>query len=246
LFGQVVVLAGPNVPFVDKRAISKRKYEKERQDYRRQVTDPETCLFAAVRDGAGRGKELKGKETILSEPDSDLTDNEGTLLALVLREQPITAYQIAKRYEQSPVSNFNTSKGKIYPLIRRLRDRGLLAAQAVKGDLRGTERLVCTDAGRQIIRAWTRQVRPTHLLLEDPLRTKIQSFDLLSREEQIQWVVDAKALLTEKLREVHVYSDQVDVPYKNLVRDNAVASLRARLDWLDRVLQQIVRGADAA
>ena len=184
----------------------------------------------------------------MAEPVSDLTDNEGTLLALVLRQQPITAYQIAKIYEESPVSNFNTSKGKIYPLIRRLRDRGLLAAQAVKGDARGTERLVCTDEGREVIRSWARQVRPTHLLLEDPLRTKIQSFDLFTREEQIEWVVDAKALLMDKLRQVEDYGREVEVPFKDIVHDNAVSSLRARLDWLDRVLHRIVRGepADAA
>ena len=51
-----------------------------------------------------------------------LTENEGTLLALVARAEPITAYQIAKVYEESPVSNFNTSKGKIYPMIKRLRE----------------------------------------------------------------------------------------------------------------------------
>jgi DNA-binding PadR family transcriptional regulator len=190
-------------------------------------------------------REEQGK---VAEPVSDLTDNEGTLLALVLRQQPITAYQIAKIYEQSPVSNFNTSKGKIYPLIRRLRDRGLLAAQPVKGDARGTERLICTGKGRDVVRAWAKQVRPTHLLLEDPLRTKVQSFELFSRDEQIQWVVEAKALLSEKLRQVEDYGREVDVPYKDIVHDNAVSSLRARLDWLDRVLHRVVRGepADAA
>lgn len=181
----------------------------------------------------------------MAEPTSDLTDNEGTLLALVLRQQPITAYQIAKIYEESPVSNFNTSKGKIYPLIRRLRERGLLAAQAVRGDARGTERLVCTDAGREVIRCWAKQIRPTHLLLEDPLRTKVQSFDLFTRDEQIQWVVDAKALLTQKLRQVEEYGRQVDVPYKSLVHDNAVSSLRARMEWLDRVLERVVAGQSA-
>jgi DNA-binding PadR family transcriptional regulator len=184
----------------------------------------------------------------VAETNSDLTDHEGTLLALVLREQPITAYQIAKIYEESPVSNFNTSKGKIYPLIRRLRERGLLAAQPVRGDARRTERLVCTDAGREVIRAWTKQIRLTHLLLEDPLRTKIQSFDLLSRDERIQWVVDAKAQLTRKLRQVEEYGQAVEAPYKALVHDNAVSSLRSRLEWLDRVLESIVadRTADAA
>ena len=32
--------------------------------------------------------------TLLSEPDLDLTDHEGTFLALVLRVQPVTAYEV--------------------------------------------------------------------------------------------------------------------------------------------------------
>lgn len=184
----------------------------------------------------------EGREADLASKGNDLTDNEGTLLALVLRQQPITAYQIAKIYEESPVSNFNTSKGKIYPLIRRLRERGLLDAEAVEGDARGTERLVCTDDGRRAIKHWLGQFRPTHLLLEDPLRTKVQSFDLLSRDEQIEWLVEAKAQLTEKLAEVEDYGEGVTVPYKEFVHDNAVGSLRARMDWLDRTLRQVVKG----
>jgi hypothetical protein len=60
-----------------------------------------------------------------------LTDNEGALLSLVLRQQPITGYQIGKFFESSPVHTFNTSKGKLYPMIHRLEERGLLAAEEV-------------------------------------------------------------------------------------------------------------------
>jgi hypothetical protein len=33
----------------------------------------------------------------------------------------------------------------------------------------------------------------------------------------------------------------VTVPFKELVHDNAVSSVRCRLDWLDRLLAAIVR-----
>jgi DNA-binding PadR family transcriptional regulator len=170
----------------------------------------------------------------------DLTDNEGTLLALVLREQPLTAYQIGRIYEDSPVSNFNTSKGKLYPLIRRLRERGLLAAAPPAGGRRA-EHLSCTARGREAVRRWVLAIRETHLLLEDPLRTKVQSFDLLTRDEQIEWLVDAKAHLAAKLQQVEDYALEVDVPFHDLVHDNAVRSLRSRLEWLDRSIQRIVK-----
>jgi len=154
----------------------------------------------------------------------------------VLRVQPVTAYQVTKIYEESPVSNFNTSKGKIYPLIRRLEERGLLKKKIVVGDRRGTEDLMCTSEGRKAVKQWVKEVRPTHLLLEDPMRTKVQSFDLLSDRERMDWVIEAKAQLHRKLAELETYEKDVDVPFKTIVHDNAVSSIRARMDWLDRML----------
>ena len=174
----------------------------------------------------------------------DLTDHEGTFLSLVLRIQPATAYQVTKIYEESPVSNFNTSKGKIYPLIRRLVARGLLSKRAVPGDGRGAEELVCTAEGKKAVREWVGQIRPTHLLLDDPLRTKVQSFGLLGRDEQIAWIVEVKELLHAKLAELEAYRKDVDVPFKDYLHDNAVSSIRARMDWLDRMLFGIMHGRD--
>ena len=174
----------------------------------------------------------------------DLTDHEGTFLSLVLRIQPATAYQVTKIYEESPVSNFNTSKGKIYPLIRRLVERGYLGKRRVPGDGRGAEELICTAEGKKAVREWVAQIRPTHVLLDDPLRTKVQSFGLLGRDEQIAWIVKAKELLHAKLAELDTYRDEVDVPFKDFLHDNAVQSVRARMDWLDRMLFGIMHGRD--
>lgn len=170
----------------------------------------------------------------------NLSDHEGTFLALVLRIQPATAYQVTKIYEESPVSNFNTSKGKIYPLIRRLVDRGLIAKRPVAGDGRGSEELLCTDEGRKAVREWVGRIRPTHILLDDPLRTRVQSFGLLSRDEQIAWIVEAKRQLHDKLAELNAYDAEVEAPFKEFLHDNAVQSVRMRMDWLDRMLFSIV------
>jgi len=170
-----------------------------------------------------------------------LTDNEATLLALVARAQPITAYQIAKVYDSSPISNFNTSPGKIYPIIRRLRSAGLLGARPVSGDARGTEQLETTHEGTEALRAWIKEIRPAHLLPEDPLRTKVQSFDLLSCEERIEWISELKLELLKKLEEVERYGAEVTVPNQELVHENAVSTIRRRMDWLDLVLNRVVR-----
>lgn len=166
------------------------------------------------------------------------------MLAFVARGEPLTAYQIAKAYAESPVSNFNTSTGKIYPMIRRLVDAGYLRARPVKGDARGTEQLSTTKKGTNAIRSWLKEIRPAHLLPEDALRTKLQSFDLLTREERIQWISAMKIELLAKLERVEQYGAEVWVPFQDLVHENAVRSIRNRMDWLDLVLSRVVQQED--
>lgn len=178
----------------------------------------------------------------LPRPVSQLTDDEGTFLALLVRVQPATAYQLSKIYAESPVSNFGTSKGKIYPLIRRLKERGLIRSRPVPGDARGSERLESSHRGREALRRWIKQVRPGHLLLEDPLRTMVQSFDLLTPEEQAGWIKQTRGALEGKLQELEEYAASVFVPYKDAVHDNAVSSVRARIEWLDRLETSLLGG----
>lgn len=164
-----------------------------------------------------------------------LTDDEGTFLSLLVRVQPATAYQIAKIYEDSPVSNFGTSKGKIYPMLRRLKEKGLLTSRALDGDARRSEVLKVTARGRDAVRHWLLEIKPSYLLPEDPFRTRVQSFDLLSKEEQLEWIAEAKAGLEAKLVELEDYRSTVHVPHKDLLHDNAISSIEGRLAWLDRV-----------
>lgn len=175
---------------------------------------------------------------------SPVTDDEGTFLALLVRVQPATAYQIAKIYADSPVSNFGTSKGKIYPLARRLKERGLLTSRPIGGDARKSEVLRVTARGREAVRKWVRDIRPTHLLPEDPLRTMVQSFDLLTTDEQLDWIGRAADGLQTKLVELEDYGSTVEVPFKDHVHQNARMSIELRIAWLDQLKASILaRGA---
>lgn len=169
-----------------------------------------------------------------------LSDHEGTFLSLVLRLQPTTAYQVAKVYEQSPVTNYKTHKGKMYAIIERLVARGWLEKRAVEHDRRGTEQLYCTHAGRDAVREWVLSIHPDHLLPDDPFRTKVQSFGLLTRDERVRWAIGVRARLQDKLAELEDYGREVDVPFKQFVHDNAVRSLRMRMDWLEGLIAAMV------
>jgi DNA-binding PadR family transcriptional regulator len=168
--------------------------------------------------------------------ETKITEHEGMLLALVLRQQPVTAYQLFRMFEQSPVTSINSSKGQLYPAIRRLRARGLLDARKVAGDGRKSEDLSVTDAGREAVRAWTRNLEPAHIVLDDPLRTRILSFDVLSREERLEWVARAKALVKQRRAIVDDYNASVDVPYQDFAYSSVMETLRLKMEWLDELL----------
>lgn len=171
----------------------------------------------------------------MSEKLASLTDNEGALLALILRRQPVSAYQIGRAFDESPIHTLNTSKGKLYPLLQRLHGRGLLAASQVEGDRRRTQLYECTDLGRAALRAWVCSIRPEHDLLHDPLRKKLQAFDLLTTQEQACWVESVIARLRAHHAEVESFDAACEGPFGPLMKDNAREALEARLRWLERL-----------
>ena len=171
-----------------------------------------------------------------------LTDNEGSVLALILRRQPVTAYQLVKIHERSPVSSFNESKGSVYPVIARLKARALVLAEPVDGDGRKAELLRCSDAGREAVRDWVLDVSPGDVLLFDPLRTKLMSLDLLARDEQIEWAVDLKRFIADKIAEVEAYDRTVTVPFQPVVRASTIGPLQAKSAWLDELIHLLVKG----
>jgi len=170
-----------------------------------------------------------------------VTDGEATVLSLIERMQPITAYQIRKVLAASPTTNISNSTGKIYPIIRRLKADGLIAATAVEDDARGAERLTCTEQGRRVVRQWVKTVGTAHLLLEDPLRTKILSFNLLPKAEQVRWLKTARADLVAKAEEIEAFARKYSGPYHDLAHANARLTTAARIAWIDQVLKRIAK-----
>jgi DNA-binding PadR family transcriptional regulator len=131
-------------------------------------------------------------------------------------------------------------------MIHRLQERGLLAAEQVPDDHRGTQRFTCTDAGKDVLRSWVLSLRPEHELLHDPLRKKAQAFDLLTHQEQLDWLEEAKQRLQRKLGEVERWPPEVEGPFGEVIRDNARSSLLGRIEWLEESRRKIEqRGPDS-
>jgi DNA-binding PadR family transcriptional regulator len=172
-----------------------------------------------------------------------LTDHEGTLLAFVHREGQVSAYQIAKYFESCEIYTFNTAKGKLYPLLRRLVGRSLLSSTKVAGDRRGTTVYGGTPLGAASLLSWLSSFRDEYDLPPDPLRRRMQAFDLLSRKQQLDWVEIVRTRLVRKLEAVEHHDVGADGPFGRFAQENAREGLRARLRWIDSLRAELSAGA---
>ena len=82
------------------------------------------------------------------------TTFEYALLGL-LHQQPQSGYDLRKILETTALGNYSSSPGAIYPALRRLEKRGLIAGQVDSTTaLRPKKIFRPTAAGRQVFRRW--------------------------------------------------------------------------------------------
>ena len=173
-------------------------------------------------------------------PDLQVSEAEGALLALILRREPTNAYQLYKSYERSPVSSLNSSKGQVYPALKRLEAKGLVSFSK-DADGRDVTEVTATPAGREAVLLWIRKLDDSLVVIDDPLRTRLLSFDLLSHEQRLEWIARAKMLVKKRMETVQSFSEVTDVPFNELAYVNASSILKAKMDWLDELLFHFVK-----
>ena len=171
-----------------------------------------------------------------------LSDHEGPLLAAVSRFQPITAYGVAKLFAASPASGFNESMGQVYPAIRRFADQGFITGKREADDARRTTKWECTEKGELALKDWIRESRPAHMVLIDPLHEKVLLFGLMSHQERIDWIIQAKSELMDKVSTIEESRKDAPRAFEDLVDDGRITSIRARMDWLDRIFFELAKG----
>ncbi len=117
-----------------------------------------------------------------------LTEMEGATLAMIGRDGPLTAYAIKEAYRNSPSASWSGSAGAVYPMTRRLEERGLLRSQSTKGDGRGRRAYRLTPSGKRAMAKWLTDVDQACGLGFDPLRTRLFFGDLMPPAEQLAFV----------------------------------------------------------
>ena len=166
-----------------------------------------------------------------------MDDLEAGVAAVVWRDGPMSAYRVREEFRASLSRVWSSSAGTIYPVIRRLVERGLLAATCEQ-DKRGTQQLQITGAGRKAVREWlldgaSEQAEPA----ADASRVRLQFMGLVS-SDQVDNFIHSAAEASEKvlLRLVDSFHEKSDGEWLEfLSMVGAAMQVHARLKWLQLV-----------
>jgi DNA-binding PadR family transcriptional regulator len=163
---------------------------------------------------------------------TELTDFEGAVLAQIGHGGPITAYAVAKRTAASTSEFWSGSAGAVYPLIKRLAARRLLASTEAQDGKRARTDYVLSAEGRKALKAWLLDAHRASDLGFDPLRTRLVHMDQCSASERKRFMHQVAALL-EKAAGTPAPTDD---PRLLALHETLT---RARLEWFkafERVL----------
>jgi DNA-binding PadR family transcriptional regulator len=183
------------------------------------------------------------KSSVQNLDEITVNEHEGAVLALIARLQPVTRYALYKAFKELPTTSYNASKGSLYPLIGRMIDRGFAVAGGLKGPRQG-EVLKLTRLGNKALSRWIVQTGPEQSFTRDPLLLRMMSLNDLKPTERIRWIADAKAAILEKRQEINSHRRSAEGPYMDIVQGIALSMIEAKLEWLDRLLIQVVNDPD--
>ena len=182
------------------------------------------------------------------------------LLAL-LSVEPMTGYDLAKRFETSVAFVWHAPDSQIYPELRKMATEGLLQAEEVSWGPRGKKtQYRITDDGRAAFRAWmrepleySRERDPVHLkaaYLEwtepDAAREHMQAhidYHTMRRDQWAEMIAELRAGTNEMLSKRLAVTPQADrrrtIEYKVFTYEGLIARAETEIEWGKRGLKLI-------
>ncbi len=154
-----------------------------------------------------------------------LTDLEGAALAEIASRSKATSYAIAQAFSHSPSEYWSGSAGAVYPLVKRLAERGLLEPSPATTGMRARIDYRITPQGRSALEDWLLDARRASGMGFDPLRTRLVHLHLVSPEQRRVFIAEVRAL-SEDFARTPAFEDQ---PVRARIHDSW---LKARATWL--------------
>jgi DNA-binding PadR family transcriptional regulator len=169
---------------------------------------------------------------------------EACVLGLVSNEGPCTPYRVHRILKSSPSPHWSGSAGAVYPVFKRLEDRGLVNSRAVRRGKRTGRMCRISAAGARALRQWLGPPLPSWItdLPIDPLRTRLRFLGALPLERRRRFVDGAlralresQAVIAEDGRRLKTEDD----PFAEAMARGAYLVTEARVAWLEEVAKML-------
>ena len=161
----------------------------------------------------------------------------GYALLGLLRDQPMSGYDIRRQFAETPMGHYSDSPGAIYPALARLERDGYVTGR-VDGakTLRPRKLYRPTAAGKAALTAWIRE-RPAPRAIVDAtpdwlLRLAFATGVLSGAEaaDLLQAIDDACSAYARELQ-THADAMPKQAVYPRMALDHGIASYRATASW---------------
>lgn len=167
------------------------------------------------------------------------------LLGLIARE-PESGYGLKKRFSTSPAGVYQPSPGALYPALRRLVARGLLAVEETVSRSHRELRLYrATEAGRAVFLRWLRQpVDPA--TVEADLKMHLMRFAMMDSQLEpeevrtfLKGLADALDGFVSDLERYLASGAEDDQRHAQIALRHGILTHRASLDWARSALTEL-------
>ena len=173
-----------------------------------------------------------------------MTELESCVLGVVWQGGPLTAYEIAKPFAASASSYWSGSAGAIYPLVKRLEEKGFVRGESAQWNSRKKRTFTITATGLSALREWLAPPFGSQVGAPafDPIRTRIAFLGALPPRSRGRFLDDAERVVREQLVElekVHAREQELGATFDALATRGAMHELQARLRWLVEVRREL-------
>jgi DNA-binding PadR family transcriptional regulator len=173
---------------------------------------------------------------------SDLSELEGGVLGVILKCPGSTAHGVRESFRQSRSSHWSGSAGAIYPLMKKLHERGLLAVQESQRGSGVRRAYSITAEGTKALKRWLGPPLAEWVasITFDPLRTRMPFLGVLTPAKQEVFLVNAERLLQVELQETRAARAllrESGAFWEEMATEGCLAITQARLRWIRKTLE---------
>ena len=161
---------------------------------------------------------------------------EHTVMGIAWLRGPCSIYTILRELETSASSYHKSRAGTVYSIANRLLDKGILEREP------DGERVRLSASGVELLKEWVAPPTPFEdvTFSSDLLRLRFSFLGILEAKDRRKYVEDALQSLREFLATTEALLDEnekIDEPFGLLATVNIILETRARIQWLETVLE---------